>query len=128
MKKTTIEGVKEIVSVLSADEQQLLKDTIIYGFWGDTEEDMLNEQGNQEYVWTYGYCTNDAVNGGHFTGRERSAMFKSIYSKLCPMRVSQYRAMGEYISHCTDWWGDGSGDMLFIRCEYEEAFRAWAKQ
>lgn len=35
--EATINQVQEIVSVLTSDEQQLLKDTINYGAWGDDE-------------------------------------------------------------------------------------------
>lgn len=71
-----------------------------------------------------GYCTNDAKKAGNFSGRKVSAMFRSIYKKLCPEFHYQ---IGRYISHCNDWWGDGSGDMLFIRSEYVDAFEEWAR-
>lgn len=37
----TINQVQEIVSVLTSDEQQLLKDTINYGSWGDSDWEFL---------------------------------------------------------------------------------------
>ena len=40
--------VKEIVSVLTTEEQQLLKDTIIYGSWGDADMEFLDKDGNIE--------------------------------------------------------------------------------
>ena len=121
--KATIEQVLEIVSVLTADEQQLLKDTIIFGGWGDSEWEFLDENGNIETVHMYGYCTNDASQGGNFKGRKVSPMFRSIYKKLCPENHNQ---IGRFISHCNDWWGDGSGDMLFIRTGYYDTFEEWA--
>lgn len=33
----TIQKVNELVSVLTDDQKQLLKDTINMGFWGDTD-------------------------------------------------------------------------------------------
>lgn len=45
----TINQVQEIVSALTADEQQLLKDTINYGSWGDSDWEFLNDRG---------YCKN----------------------------------------------------------------------
>ena len=84
-----------------------------------------NENGNIETVGMYGYCTNDAKEAGHFSGRKVAAMFRSIYKKLCPANRNQ---TGRYISHCNDWWGDGSGDMLFIRHSYYRAFEEWARQ
>lgn len=56
----TINQVQEIVSALTADEQQLLKDTINYGSWGDSDWEFLNDRGCVETVAMYGYCTNDA--------------------------------------------------------------------
>lgn len=123
--EATINQVKEIVSVLTTDEQQLLKDTIRYGAWGDSDMEFLDENGNIETVGMFGYCTNDACEAGHFSGRKVSAMFRSIYKKLCQANKNQ---IGRYISHCNDWWGDGSGDMLFIKTGYYRAFEEWARQ
>lgn len=39
----TINQVQEIVSVLTSDEQQLLKDTINYGSWGDSDWEFLDD-------------------------------------------------------------------------------------
>lgn len=123
MMKATMQQIEEIVSVLTADEKQLLKDTINEGGWGDAEATFLDENGKDETVYMYGYCTNDAHRAGHFKGRVVSTMFRSIYKKLCP---AQGHRVGRYISHCNDWWGDGSGDMLFIRSGYYRAFEKWA--
>lgn len=111
-----------ILEKLTKDEKQLLKDTIVYGLWGDTEEEFLNDKGEVETDSCYGYCTNDAVHGKHFSGRKISGLFSSMYKKLCPNGV------GEIISNCNDWWGDNSGDMLFIRIDYVKAFENWAKE
>ncbi len=119
----TINQVREIVSVLTKDEQQLLKDTIRYGGWGDSDMEFLDENGKIETVSMYGYCTNDAHKAGHFKGRIVSSMFRSIYKKMCPANRNQ---IGRYISHCNDWWDDGSGDMLFIRTGYYQIFEEWA--
>ena len=81
--KNQISKIEEIVSVLTPDEQQLLKDTINEGFWGDGDMEFLDENGNEETVGMYGYCTNDAKNAGHFSGRVVATMFRSIYKKLC---------------------------------------------
>ena len=111
-----------ILEKLTKDEKQLLKDTINHGFWGDTEEEFLDEKGERETTWCYGYCTNDAKNGGHFSGRKISGLFNSMFKKLCKNQI------GEIISNCPDWWGDGSGDMMFIRLDYVKAFEDWAKE
>nr|DAZ11394.1 MAG TPA: Reverse gyrase zinc finger [Caudoviricetes sp.] len=122
--EATIQQVEQIVSVLTDDEKQLLKDTINEGGWGDADMEFLDENGNIETVSMYGYCTNDAHLAGHFKGRVVAAMFKAIYKKLCPACKNQ---VGRYISHCNDWWGDGSGDMLFIRTGYYRTFEEWAR-
>ena len=115
--------VRGLVSVLDQDEQQLLKDAIKHGSWGDGEYEFANPFGETETAGMYGYCTNDAKLGGHFEGRKISAMFRNIYRKLCPYNR---HTIGCVISHCRDWWGDGSGDMLFIRHEWADAFEHWA--
>lgn len=117
-----MEQVNEIISVLTTEEQQLLKDTIIYGAWGDSETNFLDENNNIVEDSMFAYCTNDAKNAGNFSGRKISTMFRSIYKKLCPTTV------GRYVSHCSDWWGDGNGDMLFIRYDYVDAFEKWARK
>lgn len=122
--EATINQVHEIVSVLTADEQQLLKDTINYGGWGDTTMEFLDGNGNVETDWGFGYCTNNAKDAGNFKGRIVSQMFKSIYKKMCPEHQNQ---IGMHISHVNDWWGDGSGDMLFIRDGFYNAFYEWAR-
>lgn len=102
--------INEIVETLSADELTVLLDTIRCGAWGDTSMEFLDEAGNVETVMAYGYCTNDAHLGGHFKGRKIAALCRSMYRKLCPDR-----GMGRYVTQCSDLWGDGSGDMLFVR-------------
>lgn len=121
--KASIENVVLVVSALTDEQQQLLKDTINYGAWGDGDFNFLNADGSWTTDTMYGYCTNDAKRAGHFSGRKVSAMFRSIYKKLC-----NTDGIGMVISHCTDWWGDGSGDMLFIRGSFVDAFEEWAKQ
>lgn len=123
--KATVEAIREIVKVLTPEEQQLLKDTFLFGGWGDTDTEFLNEEGKTEAVGAWGYCTNDAREGKHFAGRVVSTMFRSIYKKLCTANRNQ---IGAHLSHCNDWWGDGSGDMLFVRSAWNKAWIAWAKE
>ena len=119
----TIEIIKIIESQLTTDEQQLLKDTINYGSRGDCDMEFRNEVGEVETAYAWGYCTNDAKDAGHFSGRKVASMFKSIYKKLCPDNHT-----GRFLSQCNDWWGDGSGDMLFIRGVAYKVVEEWAKQ
>lgn len=116
--------IEAIISVLTENEKQLLKDAIRYGAWGDCEQEFLSDKKEVYSALCYGYCTNYAKCGGHFKGREISNMFRSIYRKLCT--YNSKHQIGEYISHCNDWWEDGSGDMLFIRQPWYEVFEKWA--
>ena len=50
-------------------------------------------------------------------------MFRSIYRKL-----SIIDGMGEFLTHCSHWWGKGTGDMIFIKIDFVEAFENWAKE
>ena len=111
-----------IESVLSDEEQQLLKDTIRYGSWGDGQYD-FKVDGEIRTEWMMGYCVNDAKDGGHFEGKKLGPMFRSIYKKL-----GLEKGAGEYISHASDWWGDGSGDMLFVRDDVYQEIKEWAKE
>jgi hypothetical protein len=114
---------REQVETLSKDQQQLLKDTIIYGSWGDGEETFLNKDGEPETDWMYGYFTNDAYKGHHFHSQKLSGLFSSLIKTLCPKQ-----GRGQFFSHCSDWWGDGTGDMLFVRHSISDEVEAWAKE
>ena len=117
--------IEQIEVSLTEEQQQLLKDTIKHGFWGDSSYEFLVD-GKPETRMMYGYSTNDAKSGGHFEGRKISSMFRSIYSKLGIGGKDQL-GIGEYVSHCSDWWGDGTGDMIFVRKEAYEDIEEWAK-
>ena len=116
----------DILSLLNNDEKQLLADTINHGIWGDCEMEFANEDGTTSTVYCNGYCTNDAKNGGHFSGRKLSAMFSAMYKKLETIHYPQ-SGMGEITCHCNDWWNDGSGDMLFIRDPFDKEAEEWAR-
>lgn len=120
-----MENIEKILSPLTDDEKTLLKDTILHGSWGDADYEFAEKDGSTSTKSMYGYCTNDAVLGGHFSGRIVSQMFRSICKKMCGLGAK--KNIGEVISHCHDWWEDGSGDMLFIREEYVDMFEEWAR-
>ena len=108
---------------LTDEEKQILADAINYGWWGGAEFEFIVD-GELETCAMDGFCTNDAQDAGHFDGRNRSALFKSIYRKMCPKYKN---TIGEILSHCRDWWEDGTGDMLFIHKDYSNEFIEWAK-
>lgn len=129
--KTFESIIEEISGILTADQIQLLKDTINYGAWGDCDMAFKNPDGTVSDHYCFGYCTNDAKDAGHFSGRKVSAMFRSMYQRL-GMLGKGYGCC-EYFSYCNDWWGDGSGDMFFIRGkgidgeDLIDKFEAWAR-
>jgi hypothetical protein len=57
-----------MITKLTTDEQQLIKDTIKCGKFGDAEVDFIDGED-----WAYCYCTNDAHKAGNFKGRQISA-------------------------------------------------------
>ena len=114
---------EQLLAGLTNDQQTLLKDTINFGSWGDSDYEFLID-GKIETRSMYGYCTNDAKQGGHFSGRRVSAIFRSLYKKLGLNK----QGLGEYFSHNSDWWGDGSGDMMFIRYDAVDFMEDWANK
>ena len=52
IKMKVSEVIKTIESQLTADEQQLLKDTINHGCWGDCDMEFRNEAGNVCLLYT----------------------------------------------------------------------------
>lgn len=129
--KSNLEILNETLSMLNADEQQILKDAINYGLWGDAEVDFKAPDAAND-AFGMGFCTNDAAMAGHFEGRRRSSLFRSIYKKLGIL--GHGCGSNEYFFYCNDWWGDGTGDMFFIRCRRDDMntrldaiFSAWAQ-
>lgn len=117
---------QDLLNLLTDEQKQLLADTINKGYWGDCEMEFVNEDGEVVTVYCDGFCTNDAKNAGHFSGRKVSAMFRSMYRKIETIH-NPGSGIGEITCHCNDWWGDGSGDMMFIRDPYCDEAREWAK-
>lgn len=116
-------NVNELLDKLSDKQKQLLKDTIINGCWGTCDSEFVNEKGIIIVSNCVGYVVNLAKEAGHFNGRQISAMFRSIYSKLCPNN-----GIGNFLSHISNYWDNGSGDALFIKRDYVIAFERWARE
>lgn len=121
--KTTGNNINSVLKgIFNEKELQAIKDTILYGAWGDTDIDF-----SEGTFPAWGFCTNDCSQGGHFKGREVTNIWKSISNKINKTEASKFMA------HKNDWWGDGTGDMVFFRTDgfFEgrsyEGLVAWAK-
>ena len=97
---------------------QAMKDAWKYGQWGDCE---ITFYGSFDEAYAYGACTNDIKKGGHFTGRQVSGILggisKNIKNKNCNL-----------VENIPDWWGDGSGDMIFFNVHafgFNDKDNAW---
>lgn len=114
--------VEKLLAKLTENEKQLLKDTINEGKFGDDECKFYDEDDEIDDFACYGFCTNDAKKAKHFEKKSIPSMFRSIYSKLC----DKY-GIGTFLSHISDAWGDGTGDMLYIKTGYYDVFIEWAR-
>jgi hypothetical protein len=105
--------VAEAFSMFNENQQQALKMIVRQGFWGDTDMTFNDE----ECYYSYGYFTNMG-NGKQYSGT-LSGISKKIKSSGTNL-----------IFMCSDWWGDGSGDMMFFNMELiEEAdLKSWSEQ
>lgn len=96
--------ITEILSTVFNEKQiQAMKDAWKYGAWGDTE--LTFADGTD--AWAYGACTNDIKTGGRFTGRQISGIMSGISKKISETKTNM-------VENIPDWWGDGSGDMIFF--------------
>lgn len=103
---------------LTTNEIQLIRDVILYGYWGDTSvtfsSDDMDSMAN-------GFIINDAYRGGHFAGKRISGLASGIARALKSHRCS-------FMVHCPDYWGDGSGDLFFFSVDFasDDELEAWA--
>lgn len=111
----------EIIASLNNEQKQLLADTIKYGFWGDCEMSFAEGE-----IWCNGYITNDAFKGGHFERKTLSIKFQGLFKAL-ELKGDKYGKENGEMMWIYDWWGDGSGSVLFIREELCNDFENWAK-
>lgn len=117
----------DVLALLTDEQKQLLADTINMGYWGSTSMGFINDDGKASDEMCDGFITNMAKDAGHFSGRKVSAMFLALYKKVEAQRFDKHSGAGEIISHCNDWWEDGSGDLMFIREPFCETAKVWAK-
>lgn len=84
------------------EEIQAVRDAWNHGLWGESEVEFA---GKDEYG--IGACTNDIKLAGNFQGRQVTNICRKIANRIKKQGL-------DWINHFNNWWGDGSGDMLFI--------------
>lgn len=120
--KTTGNNFKKVISqYFNERQQQAFKDVILYGGWGDATVGFSDGD-----AMGYGFITNDTSEGGHFKGREVTQVWSEI------SRIIKKTDAGQFLAHRNDYWGDGSGDVIFIRLDGffkgdHDSFVEWAK-
>ena len=97
---------EKLATIFTEKQIQVLKDSWRYGSWGDAEVNF----GKDKDEWGLGACTNDAKNGGHFTGRQISGIMSGISKKIDATHT-------DMVVNFPDWWDDGTGDMVFFNIE-----------
>lgn len=126
--KTTEDVKNYIKSInLTNDEQQILKDAIINGSWGDCDAEFI-EDGEVVTKYAWGYFTNYKYRGGNYKGCIASFLFRMIYKKACERHYNGRSGIGEVIAFYNNWYDDGSADVLFIKDEWISAFDEWAAE
>ena len=121
MKATGNNFKSTVEKFFNAEQQQAIKDAILYGEWGDADIEFSTGCYN-----AYGFITNETDKGGHFKGREVTKIWSQI------ARIIKSTEAAEFMSHRHDYWADGSGDAVFIRLEGffkggYDSFVEWAK-
>lgn len=111
--------ITETLAQFFTDKQiQAMKDAWRYGQWGDCEIAFPGTEGDS---WALGACTNDIKNGKNFTGRQVSGILSGISKRISETQCG-------LVENIPDWWGDGSGDMIFFNYEkfgYDNSSTAW---
>lgn len=113
--ETTIENKINVVegfSIFNESQIEAIKQIIRNGFWGDCDQ----EYADKKTYDSIGYRTN--LN----KGKEWSGKLSGISKKI-------HRTGTNLICMCSDWWGDGSGDMMFFNRDLldEKELENWAK-
>lgn len=109
----TNEEINKLFDFLNEDQIEAIKLIVRTGFWGDADQSF--QDGNVYYA--HGHYTNMGK-GKDWSGR-MSGVVKSIKNSKTNVIVS-----------CSDYWGNGSGDMMFFNMEIleQKSLRKWALQ
>lgn len=111
---TTTQTVKieEAFSMFNENQIEAIKLIVRKGFWGDCDMTFDDEK----TYHAYGYFTNMGK------GKQYSGTMSGISKTLKASNTN-------LISMCSDWWQDGSGDMMFFNMELIDSIELenWAK-
>lgn len=104
---------KQAFAIFSEKQIEAIKSVVKNNFWGDTDHTFADE--NTYYAY------------GYFTNMKKGKDFSGIMSGIS----KTIKATGtNLVSMCSDWWNDGSGDMMFLNMELlnEKEVKDWANQ
>ena len=102
---------------LTSKAIQLIKDVIIYGFWGDSDISF-----NCEMKMSNVYITNDGARGKHFPKKQISEIMSGVAKAIKKYGCS-------FMTSESDWWGNGSGSVLAFDIDFasSDELDAWAQ-
>jgi len=88
------------------DKQKIVITNVLEtGFWGDCD---MSFGSKEKADYAHGFFTNET--NCEFKGKQLSGIFSGIAKVLKETK-------SEYFLMISDWWQDGSGDMLFVNME-----------
>jgi|GEM_PF-2280148 len=105
--------IKEAFSIFNEEQIEAIKLILREGGWGDTDM----EFGNKIHPnYAYGYYTNMKK------GKQFSGLMSGISKKIKSSET-------EAVKMCSDWWGDGNGDVMFFNLDFldETELDNWAE-
>ncbi len=111
MKQLNTINIQDSFAMFNESQTEAIKLIIRKGFWGDCDQDFADEKN----YYAHGYFTN--MNKGKEWSGKLSGISKTLKSSGTNL-----------ISMWSDWWGDGSGDMIFFNMELidEKELENWA--
>jgi len=92
---------QEKFNVFTEKQVQAIKLIISKGFWGDTDMEFGKNIGCNN---AHGFFTNQGM------GKSFSGTMSGVSKTIDKLELT-------FIKSCSDWWGDGCGDMLFINMD-----------
>lgn len=114
-----MDEIQGILLTLTKDEKSILLHTLKRMHWGDCDYEFLDNDNTIKTVSAEVYLTNlKKENVNDIPNKRKPHIFKSIYKKF----ELNNHGVGKYMSHASDWWDDGDGDVLFIPSSIKKEF------